>query len=124
MTASVSWYTSEEVYSCLPREHPDFRDFCITLSWRGPDSYAVIRRGHWYLSTAGKWNVEPPARMRQWHRFTYQQAQALAIGWCPKLVLGPFGQDRDLYYTVDDALNGGFPAYQKRILNEHRQVIR
>ena len=62
----------------------------VTIEWRGRDRWAVTRTGRACLSTDGKWEYEPDPSERDeaWldaHRFSFEQAQALAVEHAPKV---------------------------------------
>lgn len=80
--------------TCLPEETPDASSWNITVEWRGNGQWAVK---HWSecLSRSGAWDYEmrPSERDDEWlaeHRFTLEEALALAKAAAPDIVVNGF----------------------------------
>lgn len=86
-TASeVHMRISEVTVSALPEDDVNHKLFSVKVSWRGGDRYAVERSGQ-CLGSDGEWDYEvsPSEREDEWnatHRFSYDQACALALQAC------------------------------------------
>lgn len=69
--------------------------WCVSVSWRGHGRWAVVRGvsdGGPVLGRDGTWSYEeiPSSREDDWlaaHRFTLEEAMALAAQWAPKVTV-------------------------------------
>lgn len=83
--------TTQYVVSCLPAHHLDRETWSVTVEYREPGKWAVLR-GRRCLGRDGIWRHEstPSEREDEWltdHRFTEQEALLLAAEWAPKIVV-------------------------------------
>ena len=93
-----SEFASVYMVCALPREHPSFHDFAVTVEWRGsmfPDrldvSWAVCWRGR-CADKHGEWDYEPrpSSRTDEWiasHRFSVDEALRIARALAPDVVV-------------------------------------
>lgn len=87
---TVHTRVTEVSVSAVPFDDPESTLFTLTVSWRGGETYAVLKRGHWNLGTDGEWDFEvlPSERTDEWiatHRFSYDEALELAVKHAPSM---------------------------------------
>jgi hypothetical protein len=85
---------TEYTVNAIPEGVDEFnRDlFEIKVEWRGKGRWAVVKRGHWCLSTDGEWDLEsiPSERTDEWlstHRFDLDTALTLAKEAAPHVTV-------------------------------------
>jgi hypothetical protein len=97
---SVHTLITEVSVSAVPFDDPEADLFTLTVAWRGGETYAVFKRDHWNLSITGEWGFEvlPFERTDEWiatHRFSYDEALALAVKHAPQMTCN--GQTAEQY---------------------------
>lgn len=102
----VNALITEVSFSLVDPEDDNYRHYVIRVQWRGGDRYAVMQ-GRYCYGTDGSWDWEPQPSSREddWtdtHRFSYDEACAIAVREAPLLV-GPKGMAAQYLVAKDQA---------------------